>query len=60
VFTPTQLMFIADAVENYSNHPVLRENDVVQLHLDGITDVVIAQLAKMGYRYEGSEVYTVK
>lgn len=59
MFDPTQLMLIVDAIMNYSAGPNCRDHAVMTAHLDGILDVCEEELAKRGYRYEGSTTYTV-
>ena len=59
MFDPTQLMFIVDAILNYSAGPQCRDHATVTAHLDGILDVCQRELEARGYQFEGTEVYTV-
>jgi len=60
VFDPTQLMFIVDAVLNYSEHPACADHKTIPAHLDGILAICQEELAARGYQFEGTAVYTVK
>ena len=60
MFEPTQLMFIYDAVLNYSAIPACADHDTIALHLDLILVKCQEELEKMGYQFEGTATYTVK
>jgi hypothetical protein len=59
-FDPTQLMFIVDAVLNYSEHPSCANHPVIPAHLEGILEIAHKELEDMGYHFEGTVTYAVK
>lgn len=60
MFDPTQLMFIVDAVLNYSEHPACTNHPTIPLHLEGIVEVAMKELEAQGYHFEGTVTYSVK
>lgn len=59
-FTPTEMMFIFDAVLNFADRALDKNDRVLDAHLDGILDKVESALAARGYTLEHLETYTVK